>query len=666
MKLSEHVFSVDKVLSGVIPVGDDQCRFDYNQLESALKAIVRRKLGDDNAMMADVSEQTLCQPTFVVATRGYNADGPPYLFRSYKCPGSNPDKCAIWEAGRATSAAPTFFKPMFIPIPSPGFYYVDGGVLNNNPSQIALDEAGKIWPDVSHFCLVSIGAGRQRSVKIVEASSGGGMMSDISAWIPGVGTASQVLAGVKALTKIMNACVDLAANSESCHQRIFRSAISNHIDKNFPYYRFNVERDMEGVGFEEWRKRIEMNEYTARYMEEGEGQMRRDRCVQTLMEDVDIEAKDQQGNTSLLWAANKGDERAVQLLLEMGADVGAKENSNGLTALHMAAAYGHERIVRLLLKMGADVIEKDNHGGTALIKAAACGHERIVYLLLEKGSDVEEKNNSNVTPLTWAADQGHEAVVRLLLEKGAKMNEKSRIGGTALRAAARTGNEGILRLLLEKGAHVDVMDSKGYTPLMVAIINGQEAVVPLLLEKGAEVDHRGNDGTTALAEAAVRGYETAARLLLEKGASVKLRFQKASGTVQTTVLHLAAHRGHQGVVRLLLGKGREVDPLNSFGEIPLYLATLNGHESVVRYLLENGANVRFVFRNATTMLHVAASGGHEGIIRLLLDNGADLSPKDSSGATAVVLATKHGHTAVVRILQDYAKQKTTWYGRRRR
>jgi hypothetical protein len=100
MEISKQVFAVDQVLSGVIPVGDDQCRFDYNELEKAIKNIVKEKLHDEDALM-DTSEEPLICPTFVVATKCFNADGPPTLFRSYWGEGCSPSKCTIWHGSPA-------------------------------------------------------------------------------------------------------------------------------------------------------------------------------------------------------------------------------------------------------------------------------------------------------------------------------------------------------------------------------------------------------------------------------------------------------------------------------------------------------------------------------------------------------------------------------------
>jgi ankyrin repeat protein len=53
---------------------------------------------------------------------------------------------------------------------------------------------------------------------------------------------------------------------------------------------------------------------------------------------------------------------------------------------------GHTEIVQLLLEKGADVNAKNKYGRTALIYATERGYTEIVQLLLEKGADVNAKD----------------------------------------------------------------------------------------------------------------------------------------------------------------------------------------------------------------------------------------------------------------------------------
>jgi len=67
--------------------------------------------------------------------------GIPVLFRIYQYRGTQavirtPEGCKIWQAARATSAAPTFFKRIKIGRKQE---YIDGGMGCNNPSEVVLD-----------------------------------------------------------------------------------------------------------------------------------------------------------------------------------------------------------------------------------------------------------------------------------------------------------------------------------------------------------------------------------------------------------------------------------------------------------------------------------------------------------------------------------------------
>ncbi|KAG5180720.1 hypothetical protein JKP88DRAFT_166335 [Tribonema minus] len=63
----------------------------------------------------------------------------------------------IWECVRATTAAPTYFKPL----QKGAMLFGDGALLANNPTAVALAEARLIYPGVPVEAVVSIGEFRQ-------------------------------------------------------------------------------------------------------------------------------------------------------------------------------------------------------------------------------------------------------------------------------------------------------------------------------------------------------------------------------------------------------------------------------------------------------------------------------------------------------------------------
>jgi hypothetical protein len=85
----------------------------------------------------------------------------------------------------------------------------------------------------------------------------------------------------------------------------------------------------------------------------------------------------------LYYAAGRGHERTVELLLARGAEANSEDqrDSEGLTPLHFATLGGHRRIVEILLAHDADPNIKDDNGATALRHAREAGHKEIISLL---------------------------------------------------------------------------------------------------------------------------------------------------------------------------------------------------------------------------------------------------------------------------------------------
>ena len=104
----------------------------------------------------------------------------------------------------------------------------------------------------------------------------------------------------------------------------------------------------------------------------------------------------------------------VKQLMGYGSNVNAARDDNGATALIQAAQNGHLDIVELLLENGAWIDHKNCNGTSALFLAAQNGIPEIVRLLLEKGATADLANNSSVTPREAAYENGHFDVVRLL------------------------------------------------------------------------------------------------------------------------------------------------------------------------------------------------------------------------------------------------------------
>jgi ankyrin repeat protein len=105
---------------------------------------------------------------------------------------------------------------------------------------------------------------------------------------------------------------------------------------------------------------------------------------------ADVRQLDNDGFTPLHTAAAADHAKAVQILVEHGADVHAKGGPRSSTPLHLAATEGNVASMRQLLKMGvcAAIDEPNKAGSTALHLACWRGKLGAVQLLLDMGADV--------------------------------------------------------------------------------------------------------------------------------------------------------------------------------------------------------------------------------------------------------------------------------------
>jgi len=109
-------------------------------------------------------------------------------------------------------------------------------------------------------------------------------------------------------------------------------------------------------------------------------------------------------------AVNEGHKEVVELLLTKGVDVDVRDNT-GQTSLDIALSRDRKEIAELLQAKGASI--------SSIYTAAQAGHLEGAKRLLEAGADVNKKDKDGLTPLLYAIKGGHKDLVMLLIAKGA-------------------------------------------------------------------------------------------------------------------------------------------------------------------------------------------------------------------------------------------------------
>lgn len=162
----------------------------------------------------------------------------------------------IWEAARATTAAPSYFDPMVLTRGNNSRTFIDGAMGCNNPAKEVVDEAAALFgTDCVLGCLVSLGTGFSGEVTIGEAES-----------------------GIKKTVGLINNLKKIATNTEEVHEDL-RRLIRADLDT---YFRFQLPKGAEEIRLHEYKKLDELSQLMQVYIEKESSEI--DKVVQILID----------------------------------------------------------------------------------------------------------------------------------------------------------------------------------------------------------------------------------------------------------------------------------------------------------------------------------------------------------------------------------------------
>ena len=336
--------------------------------------------------------------------------------------------------------------------------------------------------------------------------------------------------------------------------------------------------------------------------------------------------------TLLHEAASRGRLEVVDLLLERGLDVNARESGDNTYAMHWAAAAGNLEMVRRLADAGGDVVGRGDDHDLEVIGWATCWD----------GCD----------------DDAHRKVVEFLLAHGARHHIFSAIAMNLADEVRRTvaDHPAVLNRRMSR-------NEDHRMPLHFAVLKQRPAMVALLLELGADPLAVDGSGQSAVIYAT---SSEADRPVLEKirsmlmGELASAARGRRSPRVGLLDLVAVGALGDWETASLLV---REIPGLIAPGGAAvgaLHLMAKRNDVAAVRWLLDHGAdaNSRWAHWDAeVTPLHLAAAQGHVDVVRLLLERGADPRIRDSKhDGDAIGWAEHFGQPLVARILKAHATE----------
>jgi hypothetical protein len=133
----------------------------------------------------------------------------------------------------------------------------------------------------------------------------------------------------------------------------------------------------------------------------------------------------------------------------------------GTRSIHFAAYRGHEAYMSLLIEANADLEVRDNTGLTALRLASNADNLECLQVLIESKADVNAADDRGMTPGHGAAHKGHSKCLDLLLSAKADVNASTVHGGTPAMAACLEGQLTCLQLLVDAKADLNATANAG-------------------------------------------------------------------------------------------------------------------------------------------------------------------------------------------------------------
>ncbi|XP_070791978.1 ankyrin repeat domain-containing protein 55 [Pituophis catenifer annectens] len=177
------------------------------------------------------------------------------------------------------------------------------------------------------------------------------------------------------------------------------------------------------------------------------------RLLSVLLQQSDlseINHQDNEGMTSLHWAAFHNQPQHVQTLLHKGSDL-TLVDKDFKTVLHWAVQSGNRILCSIILNhhQGPSIINYDDENGkTCIHVAAAAGYSDVISELAKipecnlQALDVDDR-----TPLHWAAAAGKTDCVKTLLQLGVESSPRDLNENTPLSYAIYCGHSACIALL---------------------------------------------------------------------------------------------------------------------------------------------------------------------------------------------------------------------------
>lgn len=325
------------------------------------------------------------------------------------------------------------------------------------------------------------------------------------------------------------------------------------------------------------------------------------------------------------------------------------KDENGNTALHIASQRGYARVIKAMVNSGSDINATNNNNETPLFSALKGDSYNVIKVLIPFAENqmiyISKRDFLGNSPLHVCVKEKAYNGAKLLLSTAngntAFVNLTNQRGNTALHEAAHAGDVSLIKLFLAYNADINVQDNTGKSPLSRAILASRREATQLLLVSGSSPVQQDMYGITPLHEAVSMVQNIydknlhlqIVRMIRQAGGNPMARDSEGK-----TPFSMALEKD-ETLVDAVLGNDKFLS--DSDGHTPLHLAIIEGVKpTILSFILKKGYPINKRDRQGQTALFCAIDRLQAENSKLLFDSGADPFIANNVGENVITLVFK--------------------------
>lgn len=373
--------------------------------------------------------------------------------------------------------------------------------------------------------------------------------------------------------------------------------------------------------------------------------------------EIDVEIVDDNNWNALHYAALRGHQNTLLLLLHAGININSSTYDNN-TPLHLACINGHLNCVKALLyfadqmKIYLDVDAQNSLGNTPVHNAVKWGYTEITETLLEYNARIDITNKYGKLPINSA----HNSKIGKLLMELKPIKRESLPGSPFLAPVNNTSNFSIIsdEDLADEGtenAPITLESINQIDKIITAISNNDIKLACFYLDINNQSVFDSNNVNN------IKNSESTCHPLC----TCKDCYPTAANLVNN-INNIVIKNTNTGNKITSVNKNRKINinMINSDGYTPLHIAALNGNIELIELFISNGAIPSMkTIKTGETPLHLACKFNKYNALKLLLSkliynknsktiNCVDV--KDNFGDTILHLATKQNNCKLLELI----------------